>query len=271
MSANARVFTLTSDAGLVVRLTNYGGIIMSVLAPDRDGRLANVVLGHDAVDAYRPNAAYLGAIIGRVANRIANARFTLDGTEYNLTANDGPHSLHGGSKGFDQVVWSAEELPNGVRLTHRSPDGDEGYPGNLDVTVIYSVTPENELVVDYQATSDRATPVNLTQHSYFNLAGGGNILGHVLELAADDMTPVDESLIPTGEIRPVAATAYDFRLPRPIAAEYDHNFVIRRDGPGLTRAGRLEDPGSGRTLEVYTTEPGSRSIRGTTWSSRTPE
>ena len=143
-----------------------------------------------------------------------------------------------------------------MRLTHRSPDGDQGYPGNLDVTVIYSVTLENELVVDYQATTDRATPVNLTQHSYFNLAGSGNILGHVLELAADAMTPVDDTLIPTGEIRPVAATAFDFRLPRPIAAEYDHNFVIRREEPGLVRAARLEDPGSGRTLEVYTTEPG---------------
>jgi aldose 1-epimerase len=256
MSANARVFTLTSDAGLVVRLTNYGGIIMSILAPDREGRLGNVVLGHDSVDDYRHNPTYLGAIIGRVANRIANARFTLDGSVYQLSANDRQHSLHGGSKGFDQVVWNAEGLPGGVRLTHRSPDGDQGYPGNLDVTVIYSVTLENELVVDYQATTDRATPVNLTQHSYFNLAGSGNILGHVLELAADAMTPVDDTLIPTGEIRPVAATAFDFRLPRPIAAEYDHNFVIRREEPGLVRAARLEDPGSGRTLEVYTTEPG---------------
>jgi aldose 1-epimerase len=256
MSANARVFTLTSDAGLVVRLTNYGGIIMSILAPDRDGRLDNVVLGHDSVDDYRSNPTYLGAIIGRVANRVAGARFSLNGTEYQLTANDGKHSLHGGRRGFDQVLWSAEELPGGVRLTHRSPDGDEGYPGNLDVTVTYSVTAENELVVDYHAITDKATPVNLTQHSYFNLAGGGEILAHVLALEADAYTPVNDNLIPTGEIKPVAGTAFDFRLPRPIGAEYDHNFVIRRSGPGLTRAAHLADPGSGRALEVYTTEPG---------------
>jgi aldose 1-epimerase len=270
-SANARVFTLTSDARFVVRLTNYGGIIMSILAPDRDGRLANVVLGHDSVDAYRNNPAYLGAIIGRVANRVAGARFSLDGTEYQLSANDGKHSLHGGRRGFDQVVWNAEEIAGGVRLTHRSPDGDEGYPGNLDLTVTYSVTAENELVVDYRATTDRATPVNLTQHAYFNLAGSGEILNHVLELAADAMTPVDATLIPTGEITPVAGTAFDFRLPRPIGSEYDHNFVVRREGPVLSRerpgpvgnrpeqlarAARLEDPGSGRTLEVFTTEPG---------------
>ena len=268
MSANARVFTLTSDAGLVVRLTNYGGIIMSIQAPDGEGRTANVVLGHDSVDDYRSNPSYLGAIIGRVANRVAGARFSLDGIEYKLFANDGQHSLHGGRRGFDQVLWNAEEIPSGLRLKHRSPDGDEGYPGNLDVTVTYSVTTDNELVVDYHATTDRATPVNLTQHSYFNLAGGGDILGLLLELDADAMTPVDDTLIPTGEIRPVAGTAFDFRVPRPVAAAYDHNVVIRQgagrepsgsvgnSGGQLVRAARLEDPGSGRTLEVFTTEPG---------------
>ena len=256
MSANARVFTLTSEGGLVVRLTDYGGIIMSILAPDREGRLADVVLGHDTVDAYLDNPTYLGAIIGRVANRIANARFTLDGETYQLAANDGPHCLHGGRRGFDQAQWIAEEIPGGVRLSHRSPDGDEGFPGTLDVTVGYSITAENELIVDYRATTDRATPVNLTQHSYFNLAGGGKVLEHVLELDADTITPVDDTLIPTGDLRSVAGTAFDFRTSRPIAAEYDHNFVIRRDGPGLVRAARLTDPGSGRTLDVSTTEPG---------------
>ena len=256
MSAKARVFTLTGDGGLVVRLTDYGGIIMSILAPDRDGRLANVVLGHDSVEVYLDNRSYLGAIIGRVANRIASARFSLDGKSHGLSANDGPHCLHGGARGFDQALWNAEEIPAGVKLSHRSPDGDQGFPGTLDMTVIYSVTAENELVVDYHATTDRATPVNLTQHSYFNLAGGGDILGHVLELDAEAMTPVDDRLIPTGEIVPVAGTAFDFRVARPIAAEYDHNFVIRREGPGLTSAARLEDPESGRTLEVFTTEPG---------------
>ena len=269
MSATARVFTLTSPGGLEIRLTNYGGIVMSVLAPDRDGRKANVVLGQDAVESYRENRAYLGAIIGRVANRIASSRFTLDGTEYLLSANDGHHSLHGGRKGFDQALWSAEELAGGVRLTHRSPDGDEGYPGTLDVAVTYSVTPENELVVDYHATTDRPTPVNLTQHSYFNLAGQGEILGHLLQLEADAYTPVDETLIPTGDALAVTGTVFDFRVARPIGAEYDQNFVVRRDRAGreqsgtvgsgreqLARAALLEDPGSGRTLEVFTTEPG---------------
>ena len=256
MSANARVFTLTSDAGLVVRLTDYGGIIMSILAPDRDGRLVSVVLGHESVEDYRDNPTYLGAIIGRVANRVASARFSLGGIEYKLNANDGPHSLHGGRSGFDQVVWHSEEMAGGVRLTHRSPDGDEGYPGNLEVTVTYSVTAENELIVDYHAITDRATPVNLTQHSYFNLAGAGEILDHILEIEADAITPVDDTLIPTGQILPVAGTAFDFRVARPIGAEYDHNFVIRREGPGLARAARLEDPGSGRRLEVWTTELG---------------
>jgi aldose 1-epimerase len=258
MSANARVFTLTSEGGLVVRVTSYGGIIMSILAPDRDGRLADVVLGHDTALAYRDNPSYLGAIIGRCANRIANAQFTVDDRTYRLSANDGPHSLHGGRNGFDQAHWRAEEFAGGVRLSHRSPDADQGYPGNTDVTVAYTVTAGNELIVDYHAVTDQATPVNLTQHSYFNLAGGGDILGHLLQVDADLITPVDEAMIPTGELSPVAGGPFDFRAPRPIARGCDINFVLRgrAESPPLRRAARLADPGSGRWLEVFTTEPG---------------
>jgi len=260
MSANAREFTLTSDGGLVARLTNYGGIILSIIAPDRDGRLADVVLGHDTAQAYQDNRFYLGAIIGRYANRIAGARFSVDGTVCDLTANDGPNCLHGGLVGFDQVLWNAEpfggEGVEGVRLSHRSPDGDQGFPGNLDIQVTYTLAAGNELAVDFHAETDRATPVNLTQHTYWNLAGTGEVLGHRLLVNADAMTPVDATGIPTGEIARVAGTAFDFRDEVPVTGEYDHNFVLRRDGPGLVTAARLSDPGSGRSLEVLTTEPG---------------
>ena len=226
---------------------------MSVVAPDTHGRRANVVIGFDTVEEYRDNPQYLGAIVGRCANRIANARFTLDGKTYQLAANIGPNHLHGGRKGFDQRVWRATHGAATLELRYTSPDGEEGYPGNLDVRVTYTLTDENELIVDYFATTDKATPINLTQHSYFNLAGAGDILGHVLQIDADAITPVDQSRIPTGEIMPVAGSDFDFRSPTPIGArragQYDHNFVLRGGA-------RVIEPASGRTLAIQTTEPG---------------
>lgn len=279
MSANIELFTLTSAGGVAVAVTNYGGIIMSVLAPDRHGRLADVVLGHDTVDQYRENPAYLGAIIGRYANRIAGGRFALDGAAYHLAANDGTHSLHGGRHGFDQAIWAAEPFHEpgaaGVVLSRVSPDGEEGYPGTLSTQVTYTLTDRNELTVEYLATTDRPTLVNLSQHSYFNLAGAGDILGHVLEISAEAITPVDETMIPTGDLMPVAGTPFDFRQPRRIgegiaAADpqiergrgYDHNFVLTKGGATLGRAARLAEPASGRTLEVLTTEPGMQLYTG---------
>ncbi len=258
------LFTLSHAGGLEVRVTNYGGIVLSILAPDRDGRPANVVLGHDSLDGYLRDSRYPGAIVGRYANRIAHARFDLDGTTHRLTANHGPHHLHGGRAGFDKVVWRATPFRTnatvGVVLTHSSPDGDEGYPGTLGVRVTYTLTDRHALVVDYLATTDRPTPVNLTQHCYFNLAGTGDILGHLLRIDADAITPVDETLIPTGAIAPVAGTPFDFRSATAIGARldgrYDHNFVLDRTGPGLVHAAQLVDPISRRTFDVHTTEPG---------------
>jgi len=228
---------------------------MSVLAPDRQGRRANVVSGFDTVEEYRDNPKYLGAIVGRCANRIANAQFTLDGKTYRLAANIGRDHLHGGLQGFDKRIWRAAAGASSLALRYLSPDGEEGYPGNLDVHVTYTVTERNELVVDYAATTDKATPVNLTQHSYFNLAGDGEVFGHLLQIDADAITPVNDSLIPTGEIQSVTGTDFDFRTLTPIGARrggsYDHNFVLRPGG-----GARVVDPASGRTLEVRTTEPG---------------
>ena len=264
---------MVSPGGLEVRATDFGGIILSILAPDREGRPANVVLGYDSLDGYLRDSRYFGAIVGRYANRIAHARFTLDGTAYRLTANHGPHHLHGGRTGFDRVVWRASPFvaggTAGLTLAHTSPAGDEGYPGTLDVRVTYTLTDRRELVVDYLATADRPTPVNLTQHSYFNLAGSGDVLGHLLRIDADAITPVDDGLIPTGAIAPVAGTPFDFRSPTAIGARlgggYDHNFVLRRTGPGLVHAARLEEPVSGRTLDVHTTEPGLQLYAGNRW------
>jgi len=269
------IFTLTNASGLVVRATNYGGIIVSLWAPDRSGELADIVLGYDTLDGYLDNVAYFGAIVGRYANRIAHARFTLNGTTYQLAANEGSNHLHGGRRGFDKAVWRADPQRAGsavgLVLQHTSPDGDEGYPGTLQVRVAYTLTEANDLIVDYHATADQATPINLTQHSYFNLAGAGrsDVLGHVLQLEADAFTPVDEQQIPTGAIVPVAGTPFDFRAPVAIGARiarddeqlrqshgYDHNYVLTRVGPGLVPAARVTDPASGRTLLVSTTEPG---------------
>src|SRR5438552_3448705 len=269
------LYTITNAHGMELRVTNYGGIIVSLRVPDKNGSVADVVLGYDNLDGYAKNPAYFGAIVGRYANRIANGAFTLDGAVYQLAKNNGPNSLHGGLKGFDKVIWHAEPFTNeqgsGLILTYTSKDGEEGYPGNLKTKVTYTLTDQNELRIDYEATTDKATPVNLTSHSYFNLAGEGNgdILKHELMLNADRFTPVDQTLIPTGELRPVQGTPLDFTKSTPIGARindsyeqllighgYDHNFVLNRKRDGLELVARVYEPNSGRVLEVYTTEPG---------------
>ncbi|HTO73858.1 MAG TPA: aldose epimerase family protein [Gemmatimonadales bacterium] len=259
------LFTLTSAGGLVVKVTNYGGTITELLAPDRDGRLGDVVLGFDDLAGYLGNRDYIGCTVGRVANRIAGGRFALDGKSHHLTLNSGVDHLHGGRIGFDKVVWRAEPLADGaagVRLRHTSPDGHEGYPGRLDAVVDMKLTGRHELTIEYAAISDRPTPVNLTNHTYFNLSGQGDILGHVLTLDAASYTPTDERLIPTGAIASVQGTPFDFTRPTPIGSRwdqlarqprgYDENFVI---SPGDGTAARLVDPSSGRVLELTTTEP----------------
>ena len=272
------VFTLTNANGLELRAINYGAIIASLKVPDKNGQFADIVNGHDSLDGYLTKSRFFGAVVGRYGNRIAKGKFTLDGTEYNLAVNNGPNHLHGGVKGFDKVVWEVAKdavrtgyMEAGVTFTRLSPDGEEGYPGNLKTSVTYVLTDENELLVAYAATTDKPTPINLTQHSYFNLAGHQtkDILDHRLMVNADRYTPVDDTQIPTGSRPPVAGTPFDFRTPTRIGARiaddheqlkigagYDHNFVLNRQGTGLVLAARLEDPGSGRTMEVLTTEPG---------------
>jgi aldose 1-epimerase len=268
-------FTLTNARGIEVRAITFGDIIVSVRVPDRDGRLDDVVLGHDDLDGYLAKSAYLGALVGRYANRIAGGRFTLDGRTYPLATNNGPNHLHGGVRGFDKHVWKAEpfERPGaaGVVFTRRSPDGEEGYPGNLDVRVTYTLSDRNDLSFEYFATTDKPTVVNLSQHSYFNLAGDGkrDVLGHELTIDADRFTPVDKTLIPTGVLAPVAGTPFDFRKPTAIGLRigaddeqlrigggYDHNFVLNRRREGLTHAARVFEPTTGRTMDIATTEPG---------------
>jgi aldose 1-epimerase len=269
------IYTLTNAHGIEVRVMTYGGIVVSVKTPDRTGRLGDIVLGFDTLPPYLAKMPYFGALVGRYGNRIGNAKFTLDGKEYTLAANNGPNALHGGLKGFDKVVWQAEPFEKagaaGVILKYTSVDGEEGYPGTLHVTVTYTLDDKNEFSIDYRATTDKATPVNLTNHSYFNLSGegSGDILGTELTLNADHFTPVDSTLIPTGKIASVQGTPFDFTKPTAIGARinnndeqlgfgggYDHNFVINRKGPGLEMAARAYDPTSGRVLEVDTTEPG---------------
>lgn len=270
------IYTLTAAEDFKVEITNFGGIIVSIQTPDRNGSLADIVLGFDSLDKYEGKHPYFGAIVGRYGNRIANGRFDLDGRTYTLAQNDGENHLHGGIIGFDKAVWKAETLRRedavGLVLTHRSPDGDEGYPGNLDCTVTYWVTRDKTLEIEYEAVTDKATPVNLTNHSYFNLDGHGSgaILNQALAIYAEYMTPVDSTLIPTGELRPVAGTPLDFRTPVAIGARidtadeqlrfgkgYDHNFVIEKDPQGrMKRAARAHSARSGRVLECWTTEPG---------------
>lgn len=267
------VFTLRNAGGVEVRAITYGGIITSLEVPDRNGVMGDIVLGFDTLDGYLKGHPFFGAIVGRYGNRIGKARFTIEKKSYALATNNGPNHLHGGVRGFDKFVWQAEPLQGrtGVGFSRTSSDGEEGYPGNLAVRVTYELTDRNELIVEYRATTDQATPVNLTQHSYFNLAGNGaaDILQHRMMINADRFTPVDSTLIPTGELRPVKGTPFDFLTPTAIGDRigasdaqlthgkgYDHNWVLNRTGAGLALAARVVEPTSGRTLEVSTTEPG---------------
>jgi aldose 1-epimerase len=254
------LYTLRNKHGVEVSITNYGGTITSIIAPDRNGVFGDVVLGYDTVDDYVRNPRYFGALIGRYANRIASGKFRLNGIEYQLAQNNGANHLHGGTIGFDKRVWRANETSSGVHLEYFSPDGEENYPGNLNVAVDYSLNDENELRIDYYATPDKDTIVNLTNHSYFNLGGEdhGTILDHELTLRAGSFTPVSEDLIPTGEIRSVDGTRMDFRIGRVIGdGGYDHNFVLDDWTHGSIRSvARLREPSSGRVMEVLTTQPG---------------
>jgi len=265
------LYVLTDSGGMVAKVMTYGATLTELDTPDRDGTMDDVVLGFDTLAGYLQKEPYFGAIVGRVGNRIAKGRFTLGGHTYQLATNDGPNHLHGGTKGFDKVVWDAQvvhrDAPS-VKFTYLSKDGEEGYPGNCHVTVIYTIANSDELRIEYAVTTDKDTPVNVTNHSYFNLGGPekGNILGHVLTLNADRYTVVDSTLIPTGELRPVEGTPMDFRLPTPIGAHikgvggkpvgYDHNYVLNGGGHGLDLVGSVYDPASGRAMEISSTEPG---------------
>jgi aldose 1-epimerase len=269
------IYVLTNDNGMQATITNWGGIVTSLTVPDRNGQFADVVLGFDDLDGYLAGHPYFGSIIGRYGNRIAAGTFDLDGRTYTLARNNNGNHLHGGVRGFDKALWSAEPISTTsgprVRLHHMSPDGDEGYPGKLDVIVEYTLTHEGELRIDYRATTDKPTHVNLTNHSYFNLegTGGGEILNHDVMINADRFTPVDEGLIPTGEICGVDGTPMDFRNPMAVGAHidndneqlrfgggYDHNWVLNSDDSDLSLAARVFEPISGRVMEVLTREPG---------------
>jgi aldose 1-epimerase len=261
------LYTLENARGLVAKVTNYGGIVTELHVPDRHGKSGDVVLGFDNLPQYLEKHPYFGATVGRFANRIAKGRFTLEGKTCTLAINNAPNHLHGGLKGFDKVLWTAEpQTGAAVKLTYTSPDGEEGYPGTLAVAVTMSLTDANELRIDYTAKTDKATPVNLTNHSYFNLAGEGDVLSHELMIAADAFTPPDSTRIPTGQIKGVKGTPMDFTRPQPVGARfseipdrpvgYDHNFVLNKHGDGLALAARVYEPKSGRVMEAYTTEPG---------------
>lgn len=264
---SVELFTLTNRDGLVAKITNFGTIITELHVPDRQGQLGDVVLGFSKLDGYLADHPYFGCTVGRFANRIAGGRFELDGKTYNLAVNNGPNHLHGGIEGFSKKLWAAKLNGRAIEFSYRSPNGEEGYPGNMDVQVTMQLTDANELRLDYRATTDQPTILNLTNHSYFNLAGKGTILDHELKLGAKAFTPVDANLIPTGEIRPVAGTPMDFTRPAPIGsrfkelggspAGYDHNFVIDNYDAKTPRfAASVRDPQSGRVVEAWTTEPG---------------
>ena len=268
-----RSFKLKNQNGMEVRLTNYGATVTEIRVPDRNGAFDDVVLGYDSVEGYinAVDRPYFGAIVGRYGNRIAEGKFSLDGREYALAVNNGENHLHGGLMGFDKVVWDAEAMDSSsVRFSYTARDMEEGYPGNLSIQVTYTLAENNELRIAYRATTDKATPVNLTNHSYFNLAGEGSptILGHELMINADAFTPVDEGLIPTGEVRPVTGTPFDFRQAKAIGRDigtenqqleyglgYDHNWVLNKGKGGMTLAATLYEPQSGRFMEVFTEEP----------------
>ena len=272
--ATVELYTLRNRNGMEAAIATYGGIVTRLTAPDRKGQYADVVLGYDTLHDYLKSSPYFGALIGRYANRIAKGRFTLKGKQYELTINDRPNSLHGGNVGFDKVVWDVAEsviTSDGPRLalTHLSRDAEEGYPGNLTVKAIYTLTNDNALRIDYTATTDKTTVVNLTQHSYFNLRGHGDVLSHIVQISAERFTPVDSTLIPTGQLQSVAGTPFDFRQPiaigQRIAADdeqlrfgkgYDHNWVIDKTPGTLSMAATVYEPETGRVLEVSSTEPG---------------
>jgi aldose 1-epimerase len=262
-------YTLRNRRGMTAKLINYGATLTELWVPDRRGKTTDVVLGFDDLQNYLGNHPHFGGTIGRYANRIAKGQFTLDGKTYQLALNNGPNTLHGGNLGFDHRFWEGEQIENAqglsVRFTYVSPDGEENFPGTLTTTVMYTLTDENELKLEYSAESDKATPLNLTNHTYFNLTGSGDVLGNVLYLDADEYTPTDANLIPTGEIRSVEGTPLDFRKPTPIGQHigklkeiggYDHNFVVKGTNGTLRLAARVSDPKSGRKMEVWTTEPG---------------
>ena len=262
------LYTLTNKNGVQVKITNYGGTVTSWITPDKNGNKSSIVIGFDSLQSYLQKPPYFGALIGRYGNRIGNAKFTLDEKAYQLAANDGKNSLHGGNKGFDKVVWDAsigDTSTPSLTLNYLSKDGEEGYPGNLHVTVQYTLTDDDELKIEYNAETDKATPVNLTNHSYFNLTGDINntILDHTLMIDADNYTPVDSTLIPTGEIKSVKGTPFDFTTAKKIGRDidlvkggYDHNWVLNRKDSSLKLVATLSDSISGRKLEVSTTEPG---------------
>lgn len=269
----ADMYTLTNENGVTINITNYGGTIISILAPDKDGTFGDVILGYDSLSSYVAASPYFGSIVGRYGNRIAKGKFTLDGKSYSLVKNNGANHLHGGTKGFDKVMWNAQPMQEndrvGLELTYQSKDMEEGYPGNLSVKVIYTLDNNNDLKIDYTATTDKKTVCNLTNHTYFNLAGSGTILDHQLMIDADAFTPVDSTLIPTGELRPVAGTPFDFKTATAIGARieqadeqlkfgngYDHNFVLNNSNGNLRKVATLYEPTSGRLVEVSTTEPG---------------
>jgi len=272
------LYTLTNAKGAEVKITNYGGIVVSIRVPDRTGKFDDVVLGFDTIDGYLGKHPHFGALIGRYGNRIGKARFTLNGIEYTLAKNNGENHLHGGIRAFDMLVWKAKEAPGqSLELSYLSKDGEEGYPGNLSTTVSYTLTDNNELKINYAATTDKDTIVNLTNHSYFNLAGQGegDVLGHQVTIQADRFTPVDKTLIPTGELRSVEGTPFDFRTPKTIGERidgkdeqliigggYDHNFVLNHGGGSLEVAAKVVEPKSGRVMEVLTTEPGMQLYTG---------
>src|SRR3569833_3177713 len=268
-----KIYTLRNENGAMARIMTYGGILQSLKVPDKNGKLGDVVLGYDNLNSYVTNSPYFGALIGRYGKRIARGHFTLDGVTYTLATNNVPNTLHGGVKGFDKVVWHAQPGHSAqgqtLTLTYASHDGEEGFPGNLQVTAVYTLTKDNAIRLEYTATTDKSTVINLTQHSYFNLAGKGDILGHIVYLNADKFTPIDETSIPTGELKPVAGTPFDFRTPTAIGARinnddeqlkfgkgYDHNWVVNHPMGELGLDARVTDPVSGRVLEVWSTDPG---------------